>query len=271
MMSLALPLRRRVKHPWSYSVLLIICLLSLFPFIYLITASLRGASGNAWSFELWRDLFRQIDVVRYMLNSALFGLVVTALVLLVTSLAGFGFAKLSYPGSTPLLFVVGACLLVPLPTIILPEYINVSNAGLLSGFLGATLVFVGTSIPFATILMTSYFRSLPDSIMESALLDGASYIRTCRSIYLPMAVPAIATVGALQFVLVWNNLLIALLFLPNTNDWTIGVALATISGNHEANANVLLTGSLVSAIPAVLVYVYFQKYIIAGVTSGITN
>ena len=133
------------------------------------------------------------------------------------------------------------------------------------------VLYAAGSLPFATVLATSFFRALPDELVEGAVVDGASYPRVFRSIILPIAVPAIVTIGVLAFLGAWNDLLVGVLFLPDPDMRTISVGVAALQGVRVSNLELVLTGSLVSAIPPVTAFVVFQRYLVSGITAGITK
>jgi ABC-type glycerol-3-phosphate transport system permease component len=203
-----------------------------------------------------------------MANSAILSVGSAVVVVTLSSLAGFAFAKLKFPGSQALLFCCTGTIAIPVISVIIPEYVNFSKVGLLNTYPGTILVYVAFNLGLGVFFFTSYFRSLPDSLVESAVVDGASYLRTYVRIMLPMAVPAIITVGVLIFIAVWNDLLTALLFMPGLGTRTIGVALATLTSEHADNLGSVTAGSLVSAVPTVMVYAFFQRYLVIGVTRG---
>jgi len=184
-------------------------------------------------------------------------------------MAGFAMAKLRSKAS-PIIFlgIVGA-MLIPLQSIIIPAYINASKLNLLSGYWGAIFVYAALGTPFATFLMTSYFRGIPDDLVEAAVVDGLSYYGTFVRIALPLAVPAIITVIVLQFIQIWDDLLVGLLFIQEPAYRTITVGLGALSAGRVTDIPVLMAGSIVSAIPAVAVYLIFQRQLVNGLTAGI--
>jgi multiple sugar transport system permease protein/raffinose/stachyose/melibiose transport system permease protein len=119
--------------------------------------------------------------------------------------------------------------------------------------------------------MTTYFRRLPEELIEAALIDGLGYGRIFARIMLPLALPAIFVVGVLQFIQIWDDLLVGLLFLQTPAQRPITVGLATIPSQHLLNVPVLMAGSLISALPAIAVYLVFQRYLITGLTMGISK
>jgi multiple sugar transport system permease protein/raffinose/stachyose/melibiose transport system permease protein len=119
--------------------------------------------------------------------------------------------------------------------------------------------------------MTTYFRGVPSELIEASIIDGASYAQIFRRIMLPLATPALVTVAVLQFIQIWDDLLIGLLFLQTPDVRTITVGLATLQSSRIIDVPVLMAGSLVSAMPAVIVYLIFQRYLIAGLTMGMSK
>jgi multiple sugar transport system permease protein/raffinose/stachyose/melibiose transport system permease protein len=160
------------------------------------------------------------------------------------------------------------CLMVPVQSIIIPEYVNLANVHLVNNYLGAILVYAALGTPFATFLMTVFFRGLPDELIEAGLCDGVSYPGAFLRIAVPMAMPALATVAVLQFIQIWDDLLIGLLFLQEPTNRTITVGLAVLSSGNVVSVPALMAGSVVSALPAVVVYLFFQRYLVRGLTMG---
>jgi ABC-type glycerol-3-phosphate transport system permease component len=192
-----------------------------------------------------------------------------AIIVFVSSCAGFAFAKLRYRASTLVFLGIIAAMLIPMQSIIIPAYVNIAKVDLLTTYFGAVLVYAALGTPFATFLMTAYYRGLPDELIEAGIIDGLGYGRVFLRIAVPMSVPAVVTVIVLQFIQIWDDLLIGLLFLQNTDQRTITVGLGVLSTGRVTDIPVLMAGSLVSAIPAVIVYLVFQRYLISGLTAGI--
>lgn len=261
-------LRRR--HFIASAVLLVIGLLLIYPLIDVVIASFRAGGTGPFTLEYWRGVFKQMPVWHELGVSALVTACSVGGVLTVSVPAGYAYAKLSFRGARLLFGITVACMMVPIESMIIPEYSNLARVGLVGTLLGAVLVFVGLGIPLSLFLMTSYFRGLPDSLLESGLVDGAGHLRIFLSIMLPLALPAIVTAGVLEFLAVWNDLLIALLFLP-TQSQTIAVGLAALQGNHLLNTYVLVAGSILSAVPPMVVYMLFQRHLVTGLTMGVNR
>jgi len=258
---------------WPTSaVVLAVAALSMFPFGFLLIRSLAvhrdmGVGG------LWLVIFDRMPVLLYALNSSIVSIGATVIVLLASSMAGFAFSKLGFRFSGLVYTLIIAAISVPLAATILPNYLNIAKLGGIGTWWGPILMYAALATPFSVVLMTSFFRALPDELTESAVVDGASYWQIYTLIMLRMAGPALVTVGVLCFLGTWNDLLIGLLLLPDPAMRTISVGVATLQG-VRANAmdnDIILTGSLISAIPPVVAFILFQRHIVTGITSGITK
>jgi multiple sugar transport system permease protein/raffinose/stachyose/melibiose transport system permease protein len=158
---------------------------------------------------------------------------------------------------------------VPLQAILMPEFVNMAKVGLTTSYFGAVIVYAALGTPFSIFLFTTYFRRIPDELIEAGIVDGLGYTGVLTRLILPMALPAIATVTVLQFIQIWDDLLVGLLFLQNPSQRPITVGLAALAAGRTTSIPELLAGSLVSALPAMLVYLGFQRFLIQGLTMGI--
>ena len=262
--------RRSPRHLAASITLCVIGVALIYPLIDVIIASFRLQGTGQFTLQYWRAVFHQIPVWRELGMSALVTGASVAGVLVVSVPAGYAYAKLSFRGARAIFGITVACMMIPVESMIIPEYSNLAKVGLVGSVLGTVLVFVGLGIPLSVFLMASYFKSLPDALLESGLVDGAGHLRIFLSIMLPLALPAIVTIGVLEFLAVWNDLLIALLFLP-IQSHTIAVGLAALQGNHILNTYVLVAGSVLSAIPPMIVYMLFQRKLVAGLTMGVNR
>ncbi|MGD1032907.1 MAG: carbohydrate ABC transporter permease, partial [Candidatus Dormibacteria bacterium] len=192
-------------------------------------------------------------------------------ILIGSSAAGFAFAKLHYRRQNVIFLGIIGSMMIPVQSIIIPEYVNLSNLGLVNNYLAPILVYSALGMPFATFLMTVFFRGLPDELIEAALCDGFGYVGVFWRIAVRMAAPALATVTVLQFIQIWDDLLVALLLLQEPANRTITVGLGVISSGRAVSIPALMAGSLISALPAIIVYLIFQRYLISGLTMGVSR
>jgi multiple sugar transport system permease protein/raffinose/stachyose/melibiose transport system permease protein len=269
------PWRRRGGKVLTYGVLLVVTLIMLYPFWLMGQMSFRSLPqyylGKGFSLTTWHDLFAALPIGHEMLNSTLITIASIAVILAVSTTGGYALGTLRYRLSGLVFLIVLASMMVPVQSMIIPEYINLAHLGWINHYYGAIAVYSALGAPFATFLMTTYFRRLPEDVIEAALIDGEGYGTVFFRIMLPLAVPAIVTVAVLQFIQIWDDLLVGLLFLQTPAHRTITVGLETIPAQHFQNFPMEMAGSLVSALPAVVVYLVFQRYLIRGLTMGMSK
>ena len=265
--------RRRLRRGLIYLALLVTTVVMLYPFWYMADNAFRSLEQyqlqSGFSLASWRELFNTLPVGRQLVNSTILVTGSIALILVASTTAGYALGVLRYRFSSLVFLLVISSMMVPMQSIIIPEYVNLARLGFVNHFYGAILVYAALGAPFSTFLMTAYFRRLPEDVIEAALMDGLGFGRIFLQIMLPLAVPAIVTVVVLQFIQIWDDLLVGLLFLQTPDVRPITVGLATIPSQHLLNVPVLMAGSLVSAAPAIIVYLIFQRYLIAGLTTGV--
>ncbi len=253
-----------------FVVLALVAAASVAPFLYLVTISLLPNATGGFG-ALWGQLFATVPVSTYLVNSAIVSGGATLIVLLVSCMAGYGFSKLRFFGSNAVLLAIIACISVPLATTIIPNYFNFARAGGVGTYWGPIAMYAAGATPFATVLMTNFFRGIPDELVESAVVDGATYWQIFTDIMARLATPALLTVGVLSFLGTWNDLLVGLLFLPDPDMRTISVGVAALQGVRTTNIEMILTGSLLSAIPPIITFLLFERYLVAGITAGISK
>jgi ABC-type glycerol-3-phosphate transport system permease component len=269
-----LRLRRRFRpaRVVMFLIMAVVAVVMLYPFFYMLVNSFRSEAqyqlGSGFSLASWRLVFSSQPILRELLNSLLVSSAAVLIILTISTAAGFAFAKIRYRARALIFVLVVACMFVPLPSIVIPEYINISRLGILDTYWGAIIVYSALGIPFSIFLMTTYFRSVPDDLVEAASIDGVSNLNMWWRLGVPLARPAIFTVAVLQFIQIWNDLLVGLLFLQNTNDRTVTVGIALLQSGRVLSVPALMAGSVLSVIPPIIVYVIFQKHLVRGITMG---
>jgi multiple sugar transport system permease protein/raffinose/stachyose/melibiose transport system permease protein len=267
--------RRTISRMLMFLVLSIVVVIMLFPFVFMVTAAFRSydqyIAGSGFSLDSWTGLLNDLPVVQELVSSTIVTAMSVSLIVVVSTAGGYAFAKLGFRGSGWVLLAILAGMMIPMQSIIIPEFVNVSRVFHLYGtYQGAALVYAALGSPFATYLMTTYYRSIPTELVEASVMDGASYWQVFRKVMLPLSVPAITTVAVLQVIQVWDDLLVGLLFLrPEVR--TITVGLAVLQTGRTVNVPELMAGSILSALPAIVVYLIFQRNLIQGLTMGVNK
>jgi ABC-type glycerol-3-phosphate transport system permease component len=256
-----------------FGVMVAVAVVMLYPFWVMIITSLKSEnqflSGSGFSWLSWKDLSSVIPVVQEVLSSSIVCASSILVILVVGLPAGFAFSKLRFRSSTLVFLVIVSAMMVPLQAILMPEFVNVTKLGLTGGYFGAILVYASLGTPFSVFLFTTYFRGVPDELIEAGIVDGLGYFGALWRLVVPIAIPAIATVTVLQFIQIWDDLLVGLLFIQNTNERPITVGLAVLAAGRTTSIPELMAGSLISAVPAMIVYLVFQRYLVKGLTMGI--
>ena len=241
---------------------------TLAPIAFMVFKSLTKQDGtNALTFTAWAAVFSG-QLPQAALISLAVSVIAIIVILAIGTLAAFGFAKLRFRGSQTIMAVIVVLMLVPGQTFIITEYFNFSALGLIGNIPAVGVLYGVTQIPFAIFIFTNFFRAIPDELVEAAIIDGASYPRAFWSIFVPLARPAMVTVGVLAFIGVWNDLLTALLFLPTPGQRTLSVVMAGAQDTRVFDVSQVMAGSLLSAIPCIIVYLIFQRQIAVGLTAG---
>jgi ABC-type glycerol-3-phosphate transport system permease component len=245
----------------------LVLIVMLFPFYTIGRGSMEFAGHLSW--RNWQVLFQHLPVLQQLINSTIVTVGSVACILLISSLAAFALTKLKVPRGGALLGLIGASMMIPMQSMILTEFINFAAFGVSDNYLSVIATYAALGIPFGTFLMTSFMRDLPDELVEAAQIDGMPYWRIFANVILPLSAPALLAVGVLQFIQIWDDLLVALIFLQEPSVRTITVGLAVLQSGRVLDMPVLLAGSLLSALPAMLAYLLFQRALIGGLTLGI--
>jgi ABC-type glycerol-3-phosphate transport system permease component len=267
------PRRIRPARIVLFLIMACVAVVMLYPFFYMIVNSFKTqaqyeGARSGFSMASWRLLFDSEPILRELLNSLVVSAGAVLCVVVISTAAGFALAKIRFRFRSVVFLAIVSCMFVPLPSIIIPEFINVAKLGLLQTYWGAIIVYAALGLPFSIFLMTTYFRGIPDELIEAASVDGVPFTKMWWSLGVPLARPAIFTVAVLQFIQIWNDLLVGLLFLENTDDRTVTVGLALLSSGRVASVPVLMAGAVMSVIPPIVVYILFQKYLVRGITTG---
>jgi multiple sugar transport system permease protein/raffinose/stachyose/melibiose transport system permease protein len=265
--------RPRLSRWILFAAMIVVALIMLYPFWVMIVTSLKSESqflaGGGFSWSSWSTLTSIIPVGQEILSSTIVCSASIFVILVVGLPAGFAFSKLRFRASTTVFLVMVSAMMVPLQAILMPEFVNVTKLHLTGGYFGAILVYAALGTPFSVFLFTTYFRGVPNELIEAGIVDGLGYVGVLGRLILPVAIPAIATVTVLQFIQIWDDLLVGLLFIQNTSERPITVGLAVLAAGRTTSIPALMAGSLISALPAMLVYLGFQRYLVKGLTMGI--
>jgi alpha-glucoside transport system permease protein len=261
-------------------ILIVVALLWLLPTFGLLVESLRSsgeyANGGWWQAVIhpaqltvsnYSALLKNGAITGSFLNTIKITLPATLLVVLIGSAAGYAFAWLEFPGRDWLFLVVIGLLVVPIQIALIPVVKLYGSLGIQGSITSVVIFHVAFGLPFAIFLLRNYFAGIPRDLMEAARIDGASEGRIFFRIVMPLGLPAIASLGIFQFLWVWNDLLVALVF-SNSGSQPLTVALASQTRQFGSSIDVLAPGAFLSLIVPLAIFLGFQRFFVQGVMAG---
>jgi ABC-type glycerol-3-phosphate transport system permease component len=210
-------------------------------------------------------------MARYFVNSLIVVVAAVALLLLFGSMAGFALSHVRFRGSRALFLGCLAALFIPFQVIMVPLARTMADGGLIDTYPGLVLAYVAQFLPFTIYLMTSYYHGVPREIIDAARIDGNSLYGVYRRIMLPLGTPALLSIGILDALFCWNDVLIALLMMPSPEHRTLMVGVTTLRGQYSNDIPTFAAGVLIAAVPVLIVYLIFQRQIADAVTAGATK
>ncbi|MEV4459106.1 carbohydrate ABC transporter permease [Microbispora sp. NPDC004025] len=210
-------------------------------------------------------------MARYFANSFVVVTLSVLLLLLLGSMAGFALSRLRFRGSTVIFLGCLAGLFVPFQVIMVPLTRVMADSGLVDTYPGLILAYVAQFLPFTVFLMTSHYRTIPAEIVDAARIDGNTVYGVYRRIMLPLGVPALLSVGILNTLFCWNDVLISLLMMPSPEHRTLMIGVNSLRGQYSDDIPTFASGVLIAAVPVLMIYLFLQRRIADGVTAGSTK
>jgi ABC-type glycerol-3-phosphate transport system permease component len=222
----------------------------------------------------WENIttaWNSAGMARYFLNSLIVVTCAVVLLLLIGSMAGFALGRIRFRGSSALFLVCLAALFIPFQVIMVPLARLMADSNLIDTYPGLILAYVAQFLPFTVFLMTSYYRGVPTEIVDAARIDGNTLYGVYRRIMLPMGAPALLSVGILNALFCWNDVLISLLMMPSADHRTLMVGVTSLRGQYSDDIPTFAAGVLIAAVPVLVTYLFLQRQIADGVTAGSTK
>jgi ABC-type glycerol-3-phosphate transport system permease component len=257
-------------------VLVVLCVVMVFPLLWMLVTSLRPAntvfSGpllpQQWTGIAYQQAWYEISFPAHFLNSLIITAITVVVVTALACLAGYAFAKLHFRFKEVYFFTLLSTLMIPSSALIVPVFQMLRDLQLVDNRGGLVLVYIGTSLPFAVFLMRAFFETLPDELMAAARIDGAGEFVVFRSVMLPLAAPGLATVVIFQFLSTWNEFIFANTIIQTPQNLPLQPMLYALVGQYSTNWPVLTAALTMSIIPIIVVYVSMQRKFVAGMTLG---
>ena len=269
-------MKRIAPSALLHAALALLGLLTLAPLAWMVSASFMPA-GEAntspppllpshFTLEHYVELFTRLDLGRCFLNSAFIAVTTTLVSVLINGMAGYAFAKLRFRGRERTFQLLLLALVVPTQVGMLPLFLELRAMGLVNTPLGVMIPYL--SSVFGIFLVRQFALGIPDDLLDAARIDGASEFRIFTSIVLPVLRPVLVTLAAFSFLSAWNDFLWPLIVLSDESRFTLPVALASLSGEHILDTELMMAGAVLTVLPVIAVFLALQRYYTEGVMSG---
>ena len=272
------PERHPVRTAVMYVLITVIALGVLVPFVWMVSSSLKNNNEvftvpTQWiprdfQWHNYVDIWSRIPMTTYLRNSLFLSLVITFLQVLTGSFAAYGFSKVRWRGRDALFVAYIATIAVPWQAYMVPQYVMLQKAGLVNTFW--SLILLQAFGAFGVFLLRQYYLTIPDELCEAARIDGLSEYGIYRRIILPLSKPALASLALLTFVATWNDYMGPFIYLTSNELWTVQLGLKSFVGLFDGDYAMIMTGSVISVVPILVIFLLGQKYFIQGIaTSGL--
>lgn len=225
------------------------------------------SQGFSGLFRSYIELFQIYNFGTYLWNSTLISVLTVIITLAVAIPGAYAVSRLNFAGRAAMSRSILMIYLVPAIVLVIPLYAIFSQLGLRDSIWGLLIVYPATTLPVALYMLQGYFRGMPRELEEAGMMDGCSRLRVIWSITLPLALPALASVGLYVFMIAWNEFLFAFMFLDDPNMFTLSRGVVSLNSSEVPRQH-LMAGAVVSTVPIVVIFLYAERFMVQGLTSG---
>ncbi len=260
----------------SYLILIIAGIVSLVPFLYVISTSLKDTAAlfsypPEWipsepTLDNFRSLLADYPYLRWTLNSLIVASAVTIIKVVIDSMAGYAFAKMTFPGKDVLFLIVLMTLMIPFAATLIPLFLIVRGLNLTNSYLG--LILPALASPIGIFMMRQFIESLPSDLENAARLDGCTEFQIFRRVILPLMKPGLVVLGVFTFMTQWTSYLWPLVINTREEMFTLTVGVQSLRSLFTVDWGILSAGAVLSMLPLILVFLFLQRYFIAGSIAG---
>ncbi len=252
-------------------------LLAIYPVYYMVVTAFKTRDNwlhdqfglpNPFTFQNIADALSKGNIPLWFGNSIIVTLFSLALSTIVSALAAYAIARFRFPGRALYFNTMIALMVIPPAVLILPLFLLMVSIGLISTLTSVIVIYSGLLIPFSIYLLVSFFRTLPPELFDAAAIDGCSNLAIFWQITLPLSTPALVTLMVVNALFVWNELLIALVFLQSEGSKTLMPGLTLFKGHFTVNEPLIMAGTLLATFPMVLLYLFGQRLFVEGLVAG---
>jgi ABC-type glycerol-3-phosphate transport system permease component len=261
----------------AQALMVVVSAVTLYPLYFVVVTALKSQKEYATNRMLpplhptlhnFGDAFRDGELLRWIANSLVVTVGAVAFSTLIAAVAAYPLARRTFRGRKAFIGLNVLLMVVPPVVLVVPLFLLFVNLHLINSRLGVVLIYIGLLIPFSIFILVNFFATIPRSLEEAALIDGASTWRVLRFVISPLAAPAIVTVMVVNAVWVWNELLIAVVFLQDNDARTLTAGLTFFQGRFLTNDPLVMTGALIASLPMLAIYIAGQRFFIRGLSAG---
>jgi ABC-type glycerol-3-phosphate transport system permease component len=269
--------QRLAQNGWKQLLLAVFAVLCLFPLYYLFATAFKSRGeylNNLFGLPLepvlgnFLTVFRGRRFLLWFLNSVILTSGSVAASLLIALFAAFAFAKMRFAGRDAILSLILTLMIVPPVVMVIPLFKVMIALRILNTYPSVVLIYAGLTLPFSIYMLASFFRTIPGAIIDSARIDGCPDMRVLRSIVVPLSGPAVVTIILVNALWVWNELLIAVIFLQKDELKTLMVGLTIFKSRYNLDIPVTMAGLVLATVPMLALYFAGQKYFVKGLVTG---
>ncbi|MGD9900385.1 MAG: sugar ABC transporter permease [Calditrichaceae bacterium] len=263
---------------FSYAILTIFSLFSIYPILVVFSISLRPGDRllskslaiipENFTFQTYADLFLQQPFLRWMANSLFVSVLVTIFAVTLAATAGYAFSRYKFKGRDSSMVGLITTQMFPVTMLLLPLFIMLIKIGAYDSYVGLIIAYSATALPFTIWQMKGYYDTIPYSLEESATIDGAGQFRIFYQIILPLALPALAITSLFSFMTAWSEYLVAAVLIQDQDLFTLPMGLKLFSSNMEVAWGLYSAGAIVVSIPVVVLFMSLSRWLVSGLTLG---
>lgn len=262
-----------------YAFLSVTALITIYPILWVLKIAFGGEQSmlssdlnlipDHFSLDNFRTIFTEKPFVQWIVNSLIVSIATTFSGIFLATTAAYAFSRFKFPGQRAGMFSFLVSQMFPGVLLMIPQFILISNVLHLYGSLfGLVLLYTTTALPFCIWILKGYFDTIPVSLEESARIDGASRGRIFWQIIIPLSMPSIAITGLFSFMTAWNEFILAATFLDSESKYTLPIGLKDMVGEFGTEWGSFAAASIIAAVPVVVLFMMFQKYLVSGLTAG---
>ncbi|WP_319563052.1 carbohydrate ABC transporter permease [Marispirochaeta sp.] len=277
-MTLPIHAKRTYRKLVTYLLLLCGVVFAAFPVIWLLSISIRPNGEvfatpptllpKVFTLGAYARIFGSVEKIRFFINSYMVALIVTATTLFIAMLTAYSFSRFEFKGKRILNMLIIGTQTVPPISLMIPYFGMMVAYKMYDTYFALIFTYLALTLPYAILMMTGFFNTLPRELDEAVLIDGGSRLRTLFQVIVPISLPGIVSTGLYTFLLSWNEFLFALTLTKSNEMATVPIGIQLLMGQHTYEWNEMMAMSFLGSLPIMLLFLFFQRYFLAGMSAG---